>query len=1008
MKKMNFIIKLSAIVVLTCGVMFYAGAFSAVRAANPTSGTLAPTATAAATWAGTGVGGTTNGESSCVEGTNCDSFTLTISGNPSDWAGKSAHIEINWQAVATDYDLYVHKDSINGTLVASSATGTSTTEAVDIKPSDSGTGVYVVHVLYFAATAADQYSGAASVKSSAAITAAVQSGETTPRFQNFFPQQSILSASKGIDAGEPSLGVNWKTGKFFFLSDLTTFRVNFDDSCPTTPASTWEDKSPMTSADSLDPIMFTDHGYNYTTPDAGRTIVSQLSGTTSLSSFTDNDGDTWMPNTGGGLTSGVDHQTVGAGGPFHAPAPSAVYPHPVYYCSQDIGDATCAMSVDGGQTYAPAVPIYTVNDCGGLHGHVKVGPDGSAYVPNKGCGGGQAVVVSENNGVNWAVRKVPNSVSSAVDPAVAIGRGDKVKTGRVYFGYSNANTQAVVAVSDDNGRSWKNFSDVGASFGIKNAVFPAMLAGDDDRAAFVFLGTPTAGNSQDRAFPGVWHVYAATTYDGGLTWKTSDVTPNDPVQRGGIWNGGGSPAHRNLLDFIGTDIDKQGRVVIGYADGCTGANCVQGTNTSTGNSYTALSAIARQTGGKSLFAANDASALLLTVPGAPTVTVGRNGTTARVTLSESDNGGSPVTSYQILRGTASGAETPLTTIAGSQLSYTDTVNASIVYYYRVVAVNAQGQSCGTNEVVSKPIGSTATGETLVTDPIGDQKGTQGNANGDLDIQSISMAETFPNNLPKLVFKLKISNPALQPNHQWRIIWNYPVKAADIADNLFTGTYYVGMNTDANSAPSFQYGTVTTVETVPANTSTPNMIGAADPSSSFDPATGTISIVLDPVKIGSPTTGDILGKLTARTFAGNGDQTVLSTAAIDSTGVGGTVDPYTAATYLLMGNIAPPTAANVTIGGRVTTVAGRGIGSVTITLTDSNGNARTARTNPFGYYRFAEVAAGQTYVLTARGKQYSFSRATRTLNVNEDANNINFVANAASTLEPIRGVRSDDN
>ena len=51
-------------------------------------------------------------------------------------------------------------------------------------------------------------------------------------------------------------------------------------------------------------------------------------------------------------------------------------------------------------TFGPAVPIYT-DQCGGLHGHVKVAPDGTVYVPNRGCGGTQGGVVSEDNGITW-------------------------------------------------------------------------------------------------------------------------------------------------------------------------------------------------------------------------------------------------------------------------------------------------------------------------------------------------------------------------------------------------------------------------------------------------------------------------------------------------------------------------------------------------------------------------------------------------------------------------------
>src|SRR5207248_5671032 len=58
------------------------------------------------------------------------------------------------------------------------------------------------------------------------------------------------------------------------------------------------------------------------------------------------------------------------------------------------------------------------------------------------------------------------------------------------------------------------------------------------------------------------------TFDGGQTWTTVNATPGDPVQRGCIWNGGGSNACRNLLDFNDASVDKQGRVLAAYTDGC--------------------------------------------------------------------------------------------------------------------------------------------------------------------------------------------------------------------------------------------------------------------------------------------------------------------------------------------------------------------------------------------------------------------------------------------------------
>ena len=64
----------------------------------------------------------------------------------------------------------------------------------------------------------------------------------------------------------------------------------------------------------------------------------------------------------------------------------------------------------------------------------------------------------------------------------------------------------------------------------------------------------------------------------------------------------------------------------------------------------------------------------------------------------------------------------------------------------------------------------------------------------------------------IAFKMKVADlSTLLQNRQWRVLWNYPIKAAGIDDSMFTGSYYAGMNTDASGTPSFEYGTVTTVE-----------------------------------------------------------------------------------------------------------------------------------------------------------------------------------------------------
>ena len=101
-------------------------------------------------------------------------------------------------------------------------------------------------------------------------------------------------------------------------------------------------------------------------------------------------------------------------------------------------------------------------------------------------------------------------------------------------------------------------------------------------------------------------------------------------------------------------------------------------------------------------------------------------------------------------------------------------------------------------------------------------------------------------------------------------------------------------------------------------------------------------------------------------------------------------------------ITGPTAAMVSVGGRVLSNKGGGIGNVTVSLTDTNGQIKTTVTNEGGYYRFEEVEAGETYLITATGKRYTFSQPTQVININQDTEEVNFIAN------PVKRFSTDAN
>ena len=122
----------------------------------------------------------------------------------------------------------------------------------------------------------------------------------------------------------------------------------------------------------------------------------------------------------------------------------------------------------------------------------------------------------------------------------------------------------------------------------------------------------------------------------------------------------------------------------------------------------------------------------------------------------------------------------------------------------------------------------------------------------------------------------------------------------------------------------------------------------------------------------------------------GNYTVEGTIGQFAVGAASQNSPYTF--YAGFWTPAPvaPTAAAVTLGGRVR--AGKsGVGNVRVVLTMPGGEMRTAISNPFGYYRFDNIPVGETYVLTAYSKRFVFSNPTQIITLFEAREDVDFVA-----------------
>jgi len=588
------------------------GLVPALASTPADSGVLTPSpgpGVVSASWSGTIAGANANSDcSQAVNGAVNDHHSFTLAVPSGFYSSHNVKMEISETAPAADSILTVMQGSVSKGSSDNSSVGGSESKTL-LNPTS---GSYDAITCAFAGSS--PYTASVTLTTSPATTTTGPVGGTSttagPSAYGNYPLAAIPGTAK---SGEPSIGVDWGTGNVYFQANLNTVKAQFP-SYGANPVLT--DVSCLaTSKKTLDPIMFTDS-------QTGRTGVSQLLanplGANSITQFFDTTATApagpqtaCQPSQGGGELSGPDHQTLGGGVyPKVLPAgvgPTGTYKHAFYYCSQAIVAAFCSRSDNGGTSFVTGAPPYTTADgCGGLHGHVRVGPEGNVYLPNKSCGATQALAVTTNAAQSWTLKPVTGTtVSDGSDPSVAADRA-----GTVYFASVSSAGKPQVSVSGDKGNTWKMPINIGDSAGIAKSVYPEVIAGDAGRATVAFVGSTTPGDRNLAPYGkstdgstytgGTFDMYTSTTVDGGASWHTQDITPTDPVQRGQICtNGTTCSAGRNLLDFNDITVDKTGHAVIAYSDGCTAA-CVTSTKVAD-NKQTSAGVIGRQITGPLLF-----------------------------------------------------------------------------------------------------------------------------------------------------------------------------------------------------------------------------------------------------------------------------------------------------------------------------------------------------------------------------------------------------------------------
>jgi hypothetical protein len=545
-------------------------------------------------------------------------------------------------------------------------------------------------VLLTAATAA--LASSALVVGTGPASAAAVFGSGTPGFVVSQPSMPLplspaLEWNAPDQAGEPSIGIDGKSGAAMYVAGNNVLKATFD---PATSRVSWSDASPFFgTAQNLDPILATD-------PTTGTTLAGGDTGACSVLFRTTHDGGSWLPTAP--CTGTYDHPTV-------AWAPSALNPgsHVWYYCQQGPDEHNCATSTDDGVTWLPGTTTGLLT-CIGIHGHLRGSADGYAYLPGKSCFDADANLrvggeYTHDDGLTWTEYTIPGATESVFDPAAAVS-----PDGTLYEAWQDGpSSHPLIARSKDHGATWTAPSDLASTVSppLVASTFPTLVAGDDGRIAYSFLGTSVGtGNPNATGFVGVWYLYTSFSYDGGQTWTTVRDT-DTPVQVGEVDGGGTTTAgQRNLLDFIDSTMTKDGRVVVAFADGCLAdceAKAAQGDLAgATALSTHAFTSVAWQSAGQGLVAAYDA-----TPPAAPNLTGARTAGASSLSWNAPASANGPVTGYTVMRRVDAGPETAIATTTAT--SYIDTSPpAGRALTYRVTARNAFGTSDPSNAVALAP------------------------------------------------------------------------------------------------------------------------------------------------------------------------------------------------------------------------------------------------------------------------------------------------------------------
>ena len=430
--------------------------------------------------------------------------------------------------------------------------------------------------------------------------------EGTPLAMDFY------FSNVGEQGAEPSIGVT-SSGCIFFIAFEKPMR-----SCDY--GETWVNTADGTQA------FFTNDPYGWVDPITDRVFNVHMMGLwTTWIGWTDNDGQSWEANPHDSGAPVNDHIKLGSG-PWTdegygigGGVSSGIYETAVYFCYNKLAYISCYTSFDGGASFevgGDLVGIATAN--GGLHGAITSAPDGTVYLPPRVAT--PSIIFSKDNGLTWEERTMGQDVGTP-NPR----KNGEVATdtdSNAYNVWVGEDQGVYMSTSIDSGETWEQTSVRVSPVEVISATFPHTSAGDPGRIAITYLGSENASalgqpdldgnpwNGNAHYTPSnvthyLYVTYSLNALDEDPIFHTQRISA-DPVQVGSICLNSGDcrtddgGSNRNLLDFNDLHIDLEGRVYIGFADGCTGT-CASGNETTPANSRDRLGSVYYLANGPSLY-----------------------------------------------------------------------------------------------------------------------------------------------------------------------------------------------------------------------------------------------------------------------------------------------------------------------------------------------------------------------------------------------------------------------